>query len=199
MPLFVKRKGGLPPHLAHMLMLPSSVRVFVSPNNPGVEGWTTELRAIYPELDIVQEAEQAGLHRRKKSMQRKIGLEDWAEESWVRKLGQWVVDKEAQVTTANSEQKPTSHFVLHLNEDTFVGQQGDALAEEIRSAMHSGVHVVSVHERDPHRKGCDFNRPFNVGQARWPAHVFDCHSSPKTHRYSDGYEHDDVCERARAH
>ena len=64
------------------------------------------------------------------------------------------------------------HFLLYLNEDTFVGPKGDALADEVRHVLglpgsgHSKgsalVPIIMVHERDLEKGGCEFDRFFHV-------------------------------------
>ena len=64
------------------------------------------------------------------------------------------------------------YFLLYLNEDTFVGPKGDALADEVRHVLglpgsgHSKgsalVPIIMVHERDLEKGGCEFDRFFHV-------------------------------------
>ena len=49
-----------------------------------------------------------------------------------------------------------SHMLLYLNEATFVGEEGEVLAEEVRSALASRFPVVMVHENDKSAGGCEF-------------------------------------------
>jgi len=51
-------------------------------------------------------------------------------------------------------------FVLYLNADTWQGEAGSALAEEVRAARQSGTSIVMLHENDPERGGCTFARFF---------------------------------------
>ena len=54
-----------------------------------------------------------------------------------------------------------THFLLYLNDQTFVDAPGQLLAHEVRSARESGSpSVVMVHENDPHRGGCIFDTFF---------------------------------------
>ena len=56
-----------------------------------------------------------------------------------------------------------THFLLYLNEDTFVGQNGQRLAHEVRRVRREGVvPIVLVHENDPERGGCAFDRLFHT-------------------------------------
>ena len=49
-----------------------------------------------------------------------------------------------------------SHMLLYLNEATFVGEEGEVLAEEVRSALASRFPLVMVHENDKSAGGCEF-------------------------------------------
>ena len=77
------------------------------------------------------------------------------------------------------ENELTSYFLLYLNRDTFVGAQGDALADEIRyifglpgggrdvgaelgSNPTPCVKVVMMHEQDEGRGACEFDRFLHV-------------------------------------
>ena len=53
--------------------------------------------------------------------------------------------------------KPT-HFLLYLNFETFVGDHGAQLAEEVRKAMAAKLPFVMLHENDPDKDGCQFER-----------------------------------------
>ena len=46
--------------------------------------------------------------------------------------------------------------LLYLNANTFVGEDGHKLAQEVRKATAKGVHIVMVHENDPEYDGCPF-------------------------------------------
>ena len=48
--------------------------------------------------------------------------------------------------------------LLYLNSNTFVGEAGLALAQELRMATRQGVRIVLVHENDPALDGCPFGR-----------------------------------------
>ena len=52
-----------------------------------------------------------------------------------------------------------THFLLLLNNQTFLHSEGEKLAEELRRARAAGsaIEIVMVHENDPDRGGCEFN------------------------------------------
>ena len=54
-------------------------------------------------------------------------------------------------------------MLLYLNEHTFAGQPGEALAEEVRRVRAAGEpQLVMVHENDPARGGCAFDKFFST-------------------------------------
>ena len=68
------------------------------------------------------------------------------------------------ITTTSSMQSlsggsdaPT-HFMLYLNNDTFVAEGGAQLAEEVRNAMTFKRPIVMTHENDMSKGGCQFER-----------------------------------------
>jgi len=55
-----------------------------------------------------------------------------------------------------------THMLLYLNTDTFLGVDGQTLANDVRLAWAAGVEVVLVHENDEHLCGCPFSRFFET-------------------------------------
>jgi len=53
-----------------------------------------------------------------------------------------------------------THMLLFLAEQTFLGDQGAQLAEELRRARAAGFPVVMLHENDEENGGCEFGRFF---------------------------------------
>ena len=53
-------------------------------------------------------------------------------------------------------------MLLYLNSTTFMGEDGQTLAYEVRRARAFGIEVVLVHENDPKRSGCAFSRLFQT-------------------------------------
>ena len=53
-----------------------------------------------------------------------------------------------------------THFLLYLNDQTYLGEAGAKLAVELRAARDLGLPVVMVHENDPARNGCPFSHLF---------------------------------------
>ena len=55
-----------------------------------------------------------------------------------------------------SEVREITHYLLLLNDRTFLDTAGKELAKELRSARAAGAKVLLVHENDPERGGCEF-------------------------------------------
>ncbi|KAL1507993.1 hypothetical protein AB1Y20_007595 [Prymnesium parvum] len=55
-----------------------------------------------------------------------------------------------------------NRVLLYLNTDTFLGVDGQTLANDVRLAWAAGVEVVLVHENDEHLCGCPFSRFFET-------------------------------------
>ena len=70
--------------------------------------------------------------------------------------------------TSSSSDKPVDslrvggHFLLYLNNKTFVGEEGLTLAAEMQMVLNAGMRVVMVHENDIERGGCAFSYFFQV-------------------------------------
>jgi hypothetical protein len=77
-----------------------------------------------------------------------------------------------------------THFLLYLNQQTFVGEEGAKLAAEVRQALDSWLPIVLVHEQDHKRRGCSLeqlhhNTPedlLNQGLLKKPMVL--CHPAP---------------------
>ena len=59
--------------------------------------------------------------------------------------------------TSDATEGGVTHFLLYLNEHTYLNAAGETLADEIRVAMAAGVAIVTVHENDEERGGCEFS------------------------------------------
>jgi len=51
---------------------------------------------------------------------------------------------------------PPTHMLLYLNRETFVGETGEKLADEVRLALSAGTRVAMIHENDEAKSGCPF-------------------------------------------
>ena len=84
-----------------------------------------------------------------------VGLRWWRTFSW------WG----ARAHTAAEGGGSITHFLLYLNDETFGGMQGEALAQELRAARAAGLVVVLVHEQRSQFGAVDFDRMFHVTPA----------------------------------
>ena len=71
----------------------------------------------------------------------------------------------ARAHTAAEGGGSITHFLLYLNDETFGGMQGEALAQELRAARAAGLVVVLVHEQRSQFGAVDFDRMFHVTPA----------------------------------
>ena len=60
--------------------------------------------------------------------------------------------------TSDMTNSAITHFLLYLNDKTYSNSAGKELAEELRLAGSSGstIEIVTVHENDLERGGCEF-------------------------------------------
>ena len=55
-----------------------------------------------------------------------------------------------------------THFLLYLAHETFVGEAGEKLAEEVRHMLQQDLPIVMLHENDMRNGGCEFVRFFST-------------------------------------
>ena len=55
-----------------------------------------------------------------------------------------------------------THMLLYLSHETYLGANGEALAEELRRARQSEFPIVMLHENDMDNGGCEFGRFFET-------------------------------------
>ena len=55
-----------------------------------------------------------------------------------------------------------THFLLYLAHETFVGEAGERLAEEVRRMTRTNQPIVMLHENDMANGGCEFARFFST-------------------------------------
>ena len=69
------------------------------------------------------------------------------------------MDGQIKVTNDPEVMTASTHFLLYLNNQTYLHATGMRLAEELRRARTAGstVEVLMVHENDAERGGCEFN------------------------------------------
>ena len=69
------------------------------------------------------------------------------------------MDGQIKVTSDPEVMTVATHFLLYLNDQTYLHAAGIKLAEELRRAREAGstIEVLMVHENDPERGGCEFS------------------------------------------
>jgi hypothetical protein len=55
-----------------------------------------------------------------------------------------------------------THFLLYLTRETFVGEDGERLGEEVRHMMRTNLPIVMLHENDQSAGGCEFAEFFTT-------------------------------------
>jgi hypothetical protein len=57
---------------------------------------------------------------------------------------------------------PGLHYILNLDDRTWLGEEGDSLATEVRRARKAGVPITMIHQNDKNNHGCEFGHFFAV-------------------------------------
>ena len=73
--------------------------------------------------------------------------------------GKFVVTSDpASLRSEDGKKAAATHLLLYLNDQTYVGEAGERLADELRLAREEGsaISVCMVHENDEARGGCTF-------------------------------------------
>ena len=102
------------------LKFKNTVRVYISPNNPGASEAATEIQK-----------RSAG-----------AGLE-----------------------LSAAPPPSATHFLLYLAHETWVGEAGERLAEEVRHTMRTEQRIVMLHENDMNNGGCEVRAHRTVRRA----------------------------------
>ena len=128
----------VPGELQHQrLKLHTRVVVYASPHNPGALAVAGDLAsAMDGEIEVVQDAELMAAS-----------------------IANGGFETDQQRTRKVHDQQPTvTHFLLYLNDQTYLNAEGERLAEELRRARAAGskIEIVMVHENDQERGGCEF-------------------------------------------
>ena len=67
---------------------------------------------------------------------------------------------EAAPPAALARKADSTHFILYLSKETWIGEAGDALAEEVRKARAAGLPITMVHSTADNADGCEFGELF---------------------------------------
>ena len=133
----------VPGELQHQrLELQTRVVVYVSPHNPGALAVARDFAsAMDGAIEVVQDAELIAAS-----------------------IADGGIETDQQRTRKVHDQQPTvTHFLLYLNDQTYLNAEGERLAEELRRARAAGskIEIVMVHENDQARGGCEFGILFD--------------------------------------
>lgn len=164
--------------LQQSFVFPRRVFLYVSSNNPGAKEVAEEMSSRYEKLDVTQSTmaldpfrwSSAGTLRafQLRKLQR-LGAGTCGSLHGImspRPASPPSAPAAPTLTTSAArepDEKKVTHFLLCLNQLTFIGQQGVALAKEVKAARTGGLRVVIVHENDESddvRKGCQFGTGF---------------------------------------
>ena len=135
----------VPGELQHQkLELQTRVVVYASPHNPGALAVARDLAsAMDGAIEVVQDAEL---------------------------MAASIAD--GGIETDQQQTRKATHFLLYLNDQTYLNAEGERLAEELRRARAAGskIEIVMVHENDQARGGCEFGILFD---GRTPGDLLD--------------------------
>ena len=69
---------------------------------------------------------------------------------------------EAAPPAALARKADSTHFILYLSKETWLGEPGEALAEEVRKARAAGTPITMVHSTPDNPDGCEFGTLFTT-------------------------------------
>jgi len=142
------------------------VHLYASDFNPGAAEMVDEFVQRYQAMTVTQEPPQC-LQRSNRSSQRLSRLSV----SLAKTLG---LDHPEELT----------HMVLYLTDQTFVGQIGQHLSQEVQQARSLGIEILLIHENDPDHDGCAFDKLFQstpeelVSEGLYNKIAVACHPGP---------------------
>ena len=150
--------------LVQRLVFKTPVVLYVSRHNWGATAAAQELCLRFPEISVTESLvlPQAGPPGGVLGRAISQGSLHRVASRLVVEMQSSAASSQAQVVDATQETitRPT-HFLLYLNEQTYVDDDG-ALAGEVREALAAGLPVAMIHEKDEARHGCDFGRFFET-------------------------------------
>jgi hypothetical protein len=153
--------------------------VFISADNPGAYELAEELWQLYSETGLQltnvlnpdagseaapQETSSSHEHADAASYEANHEAISMVQEASmiVQEAAVEWLKKASEATGIGSSPPRPTHFILYLNADTFVGESGARLAAQVRAARGLGLNMVTVHENDPQKGGCEFPRFFQT-------------------------------------
>jgi len=132
LPLFVPGDAS-----TQTLVFSKPVVLWPSPANPGAAELACELAGAFPGLTVSTIAD--------------VGSSISAHPSMARGL--------ARRTRRAGD---VTHMLLYLNQKTWLEEDGERLAEQVKQAREDKLKIVMAHENDPDLGGCAFDRMFEV-------------------------------------
>ena len=126
------------------------VRLYTSRNNPGASAVATRLRDGMVGLSVTD--------RRP----RQLLDEDTGAVAVTGQLRRVLTAGGNMFGMGAADDLEPTHMLLYLNDSTFVGEEGKALAAELRAARAANFPVLMLHENDETIGGCEFSRFFET-------------------------------------
>ena len=120
------------------LVFSKQTTVWASPANPGAAELACELARAFPGLTVSTVADVGSSASARPSM----ALRGLARRT--RRAGK------------------ATHMLLYLNQNTWLEDDGERLAEQVKQAREDKLKIVMAHENDPALGGCQFSRFFEV-------------------------------------
>ena len=139
--------------LKQSLQPPGPVVLFASKFNPKAEAVAQELQAMYSAVSHIDDPAPFG----SASPALCLTTMSTSQSMHVDQGCKTPKGQLSQGAVAQQSRLPT-HFLLCLNFETFVGEGGARLAEEVRTAREAKLPFVLAHENDPDKGGCQFER-----------------------------------------
>jgi len=140
-----------------------AVQLLVSANNPGAKDIAAELVAVFPWISVSTVMESCSQFSSSDD-QLEVGSAFpprglSAAKHNLKALGDHLSKVTYLVGRSNSN---GAFFLLYLNKNTYLGQDGKRLADQIALALGAGVVIFMVHENDEALGGCEFGRFFST-------------------------------------
>jgi len=131
------------------LVFGSAVRLAFSEHNVGAREVAYEMQAACRNIGQLDVLDVRDAERHPSSADRQLTL--------VRSFTQHL----RRQASGGLERHPSDHL-LYLNNDVFVGEEGEALATAVRGWLRAGARVLMMHEYDEARGACAFDRFFEL-------------------------------------
>jgi len=165
---------------AQRLVFRAPVVLYVSPHNRGAMQVAQELSSSFQEVSVTDALPAVGQITQRRTLHRSLTRGTLAATPGVAatarlaararrgvgaRLGvvvrQRALSNQAQAIGSANAAVPPTHFLLYLNDQTFIDDEG-ALAAEVRAAIAAGLTVAMIHEKDEARGGCEFANFFQT-------------------------------------